>query len=139
MTKVFVNHENIDKFLKNRFPFIFVDSAIVNPGCASFAMKNFTNNEWFFPCHFPDNPIVPGSLLLECLFQSAILCLTTDNMIQADYVYPRKLKDVSFLSPAYPGDQLHVEAKIVSGKRGVFEASGVAYVMRQTDRLSQNL
>ena len=31
--------------------------------------KNFTNNEWFFPIHFPGHPNVPGALQLEALAQ----------------------------------------------------------------------
>ena len=39
--------------------------------------KNFTNNEWFFPQHFPVNPNVPGALQLEAMAQMLTVAITT--------------------------------------------------------------
>ena len=49
----------------------------VLPGKYANGYKNFTNNEWFFPQHFPGNPNVPGALQLEALAQMLTVAITT--------------------------------------------------------------
>lgn len=57
-----VDHGNIGKYLKDKSPYIFVDVADVKPGVSARGKKLFATNEWFFACHFPNNPLVPCRL-----------------------------------------------------------------------------
>ena len=51
--------------------------SLVEPGVSAIGYKNFTNNEWFFPIHFPGRPNVPGALQLEALAQMLTVAITT--------------------------------------------------------------
>ncbi|MES2571763.1 MAG: 3-hydroxyacyl-ACP dehydratase FabZ family protein [Verrucomicrobiota bacterium] len=58
--------------LPHREPFIFVDAVLENvPGESALCHKTFPPEEPFFRGHFPENPIVPGVLLVEALAQTA--------------------------------------------------------------------
>ena len=49
----------------------------VIPGKSAKGFKNLTNNEWFFPKHFPGEPNMPGALQLESLAQMLTIAITT--------------------------------------------------------------
>ena len=63
---------NIKEILPHRYPFLLVDRVVslsLEEG-KIVAQKNVTINEEFFLGHFPDNPIMPGVLLIEALAQA---------------------------------------------------------------------
>ena len=63
---------DILKHLPHRYPFIMIDRVLeLEPGERIVTLKNVTINEPFFQGHFPDNPIMPGVLILEAMAQSA--------------------------------------------------------------------
>ena len=65
MDKDIVNIVNIEgdrlkKYLNNRYPYLFIDKVTeVVPGVKAKGYKNMTANEWFFPVHFPEEPMMP--------------------------------------------------------------------------------
>ena len=66
-----LNGVQLLEYQPNRYPFLMIDYVTkVIPGKEAKGFKNFTNNEWFFPIHFPGHPNVPGALQLEALAQS---------------------------------------------------------------------
>ena len=65
-----LNTEDIKELIPHREPFLFVDSVIeIEPG-KIVAEKVFKPTEFFFPGHFPGNPIVPGVIITEALAQT---------------------------------------------------------------------
>lgn len=130
-----IDHTNLSNYLKDKAPYVFVDTAEVIPGKSAIGVKNFTNNEWFFACHFPDNPIVPGVFTLEAIMQTAALVAYTDADLNADFVYAKKFKDVDLISAVYPGEQLLTEIQIDSIRRGIISAKGNAYVVRNGKKI----
>ena len=77
-----------------------------------------TNNEWFFPKHFPDAPNMPGALQLEAMAQMLTVCLTTLPDLKGSVTHALK-HTVSFHREVIPGDRLEIYAKIKSWKRGI--------------------
>src|SRR5438105_3837251 len=72
-------YEILEK-IPHRFPFILVDRVLsVEPGKKIQAIKNVTVNEPFFAGHYPNQPIMPGVLILEALAQSAALLVSTET------------------------------------------------------------
>lgn len=68
---------DVQALLRHRAPFLFVDSAEVGEdGRRAWGMHAFTADEAYFMGHFPDDPIVPGVILLEFVAQTANVLLS---------------------------------------------------------------
>lgn len=130
-----IDHTNLSNYLKNKAPYVFVDTAEVIPGKSAIGVKNFTNNEWFFACHFPDNPIVPGVFTLEAIMQTAALAVYTDDSLSIDYIFAKKFREVDLISGVYPGEQILTETFIDEIKRGIVKAHGCAHVERNNRKV----
>ena len=62
----------IKNFIPHRHPFLFIDECeILEKGKKVIATRVFKDDEYFFHGHFPDNPIVPGVIIVEALAQTA--------------------------------------------------------------------
>jgi 3-hydroxyacyl-[acyl-carrier-protein] dehydratase len=106
--------EEIQKVLKHRFPFLLIDRVLeIEDGKRAVAIKNVTINDWFFQGHFPDLPIMPGTLIVEAMAQTSIIiyysAYKNELKEKADY-FLGQVK-VRFLNPVVPGDQLKLIAK----------------------------
>ena len=65
--------EEIKKYIPHRYPFLFVDRVIDIQENGLTAIKNVTENEYFFQGHFPGYPVMPGVLQLEAIAQASAL------------------------------------------------------------------
>jgi 3-hydroxyacyl-[acyl-carrier-protein] dehydratase len=94
------------------------------PGESIVAYKNLSINEPFFDGHFPGNPVFPGVLLVEAMAQAAgILGFKTMGKTPADgsIYYLVGVDNLRFKRPCVPGDQVHLQANIVSERRGIWK------------------
>ena len=117
--------------LPHRYPFLLVDRIIkLIPDERILALKNVTINEPFFQGHFPENPIMPGVLIVEAMAQAgAVLAAKSLDMdFHNSLVYFMGIDKVKFRKPVTPGDQLIFEIKFLKQRRNVFKMSGTAYV-----------
>ncbi len=105
-------------YLKQRFPLLMVDRVLSwEKGGILKAIKNISYNEPQFKGHFPEFPVFPGVLTIECMAQaSAILVRLTEL---ADGTAEEGLFDVigavlefRFVKPLFPGDQLETHVRI---------------------------
>jgi len=115
----------IREYLPHRYPFLLVDRVLeLTPGESIVAIKNVSVNEPFFNGHFPEHPVMPGVLIVEAMAQAAgILGFKTMNKTPEDgsiyyFVGSDKLR---FKRPVVPGDQLKLEASIISERRGIWK------------------
>jgi len=116
----------IMEYQQNRHPLLFLD--IVNevePGIRATATKNFTYNEWFFPSHFADEPVVPGFVTIECLTQTFLMTFLTQPGLAGMKTAFVEIKNASFRRKIVPGETLRVEANLESFNHGF--ASGKAF------------
>jgi len=123
--------QEIMKLLPHRYPFIMIDRILeLTLGEKIVALKNVTINEPFFQGHFPDNPIMPGVLIIEAMGQAgAILAAKSLDLEPHDsLIYFMGMDKVKFRKPVTPGDQLIFEMKFLKQRRKVFKMSGTAYV-----------
>lgn len=134
METVKVDYTNIRNYLKNSAPYIFVDKATVIPGVSALGVKNFTHNEWFFSCHFEDEPIVPGVFQIEAITQTAALSIHTLDIMGNKKILIKNVNG-EFIRGVYPGDQLFVNTVIESFRRGIIKGSGEAYVLNQDEKI----
>jgi 3-hydroxyacyl-[acyl-carrier-protein] dehydratase len=121
------NKEKIETILPHRQPFLFIDEVIEIEGTKKVvAVKNIKVNESFFEGHFPDNPIMPGVLIIEAMAQASIIlyyvCKPEIAKTHPNY-YLGKAK-AEFLSPVVPGDKLILETNNVKiiDEAGVVDA-----------------
>jgi 3-hydroxyacyl-[acyl-carrier-protein] dehydratase len=115
----------IREYLPHRYPFLLVDRVMeLTEGESIVAYKNISINEPIFTGHFPEIPVFPGVLIIEAMAQAAgILGFKTMGKKPQDgsIYYFVGADDVRFKRPVVPGDQLRLEAKILSEKRGIWK------------------
>lgn len=124
-------HEVLEH-LPQRFPLLMVDRVLeCEPGKRIRALKNVSANEPYFPGHFPNRPVMPGVLILECMAQAAaILVFRTLGKRPDDksVYYYAGIDNARFKRPVEPGDQLLIEVVILGSKRGVWKFGCTAHV-----------
>ncbi len=125
---------DILKHLPHRYPFIMIDRVLeLEPGERIVTLKNVTINEPFFQGHFPDNPIMPGVLILEAMAQSAGV-LTYESLPEDErdvLIYFMAIERAKFRRMVVPGDQLRFEVEILKLRRKAVKGAGRAYVEDQ--------
>lgn len=71
-----LNKEDIKKIIPHREPFLLIDEVLeVEPGKSIKAVKNVDTSEYYFKGHFPQNPIMPGVLMLEAIAQAGAIAV----------------------------------------------------------------
>ncbi len=117
--------KDIMEYLPHRYPFLLVDRVTESEkGEFIKGYKNISLNEPFFNGHFPNNPIMPGVLIIEALAQlSGILGFLTVGRKPSDGVvqYLAGSSKARFKRPVVPGDRLCLESRMISGKRGIYK------------------
>jgi 3-hydroxyacyl-[acyl-carrier-protein] dehydratase len=109
--------EEVKLCLKQRFPMLMVDRVLeVEPGKRIKTIKNVTGNEIHFLGHFADFAIMPGTLIIEAIGQSASLLFshTSGNgMKQKEFMALASVVDMRFLVPVFPGHTISMEINIL--------------------------
>ena len=125
-----LNIMDIQKLLPHRQPFLLIDKIMELTPTSVIGVKNVTMNEEFFKGHFPDNPVMPGVLLVEAMAQSGgILVLRTVPDPENYLTYFMKIDGVKFRSQVIPGDTVVFELKLITPiRRGICHMKGIAYV-----------
>jgi 3-hydroxyacyl-[acyl-carrier-protein] dehydratase len=112
------DHVNIDikkilKMIPQKPPFLMIDGIIeLVPGERVVAIKNVSINEPYFIGHFPNNPIVPGVLLLEAMGQAGQCAIFSDERFANKLILFAGANNVKFRRPAVPGDTLIITGEI---------------------------
>jgi len=104
-----LNIEEIYKILPQRFPFVMIDRVTeLEPRKKVVAVKNVSYNEEFFSGHFPNNPVMPGVLIIEAMAQASIIlfCSGKDTCADKKLIYYLGAVKARFMHPVVPGDQL---------------------------------
>lgn len=130
MTNPSFTIEDILKIVPHRYPFVLIDRIIdYHPGDKLTAVKNVTFNEHFFQGHFPNQPVMPGVLILESMAQAgAFLVLNTvENPLDKNMFFTG-VSDSKIRAPVTPGDQLRLEMTLVKMKLTAIRLKGEAYV-----------
>lgn len=120
-----LNCEELKRFQPNRYPFLMIDYVTeVEPGKYARGYKNLTNNEWYFPVHFPDGPNMPGALQLEAMAQMLTVAITTQEGLEGKVTHALEHR-VKFKKEVLPGQQLVIDAEVISWRRGVCKGKAV--------------
>ncbi len=110
--------KQIQRILPHRYPFLLVDKVIELEGDKrAIGIKNVTINEPFFQGHYPQQPIMPGVLIVEALAQLAGLLLSQKLEHTGKLAVLLSMDKVKMRRPVIPGDQLILEANTVRVKQ----------------------
>ena len=127
-----IDIKQITKLLPHRYPMLLVDRVIDYKAFEHLtAIKNVTVNENFFTGHFPENPIMPGVLMLEALAQaSAILAALSQTPEENEGIlhFFAGINNAKFKHIVTPGDQLRLEVRFRGKKREFWRMHGEVYV-----------
>lgn len=120
----------IRSMLPHRNPFLLVDRIFHIDETSVAGIKNVTMNEPFFVGHFPQEPVMPGVLIVEAMAQcSGILVLSTVEDPENYSTYFMKIDGVKFKRKVVPGDTLQFEIHLIEPiRRGVAVVEGKAFV-----------
>jgi 3-hydroxyacyl-[acyl-carrier-protein] dehydratase len=126
-----VDIKGIMAAIPHRYPFLLIDRMTdVVLGESATGIKNVSVNEMFFAGHFPNHPVMPGVLIIECMAQtSAVLVVSTLGPDAAGkVVYFMSIDGAKFRRPVMPGDQMRVEVTRKQRRGPVWKFQGVAKV-----------
>jgi 3-hydroxyacyl-[acyl-carrier-protein] dehydratase len=122
--------QDILRILPHRFPLLLVDRIIhLTRTKRIVAIKNVTINEPFFAGHFPNNPIMPGVLVVEAMAQAGGVLLLTEFPDRAEKLLLfTGIERARFRRPVIPGDQLRIEVDVLAWRGTAGRMQGKAYV-----------
>jgi 3-hydroxyacyl-[acyl-carrier-protein] dehydratase len=120
----------IQSILPHRYPFLLVDKILeMEPKKRIIGIKNVSINEPYFQGHFPGKPIMPGVLILESMAQTGGLLLLQEIADrESKLLYFVAIDNARFRRPVVPGDQLHLEMKVVAWRGNLCKLDGLATV-----------
>ena len=124
-----LNIEEIKKLIPHRHPFLFIDTCeIIVPGEHGISDKLFSKDEYFFEGHFPQNPIVPGVIIVEAMAQTAGIVVSYKlREFKEKSVLFMSVNKAKFRKPILPNDKVSFEVKFINSVRDVYKFQGTCF------------
>ena len=126
-----INIVDIMSMIPHRHPFLLVDKVIsIETNHSIVGIKNVTFNEPQFAGHFPNNPVMPGVLIIEALAQiSAVLVAHSIGAKKEEkLVYFMSIDNAKFRKIVRPGDSLILKSLITQHRSDVWKFLATAEV-----------
>lgn len=124
-----MNINEIKAIIPHRYPFLLIDRIEnLEVGKKVVAKKNVTANEEFFNGHFPEEPVMPGVLIIEALAQAGAVALLSLEDFKGKTAYFGGIDKAKFRKKVVPGDTLMLEVEIIKVKKIAGVGKGTAYV-----------
>lgn len=121
--------KEIKEIIPHRYPFLLIDKVTyMEPGKKVTAYKNVTMNENFFQGHFPEEPVMPGVLIIEALAQAGAVAILSQENFRGKIAFFGGINKAKFRKKVVPGDTLRLEVEIIKIKGPAGIGNAVAYV-----------
>ena len=117
--------------IPHRYPFLMVDRVVgIHANASAVGIKNVTINEPYFSGHFPQQPVMPGVLIIESMAQTAAVLVveTLGEDAAGKLVYFMTVDEARFRRPVVPGDSMHVHVTKIRRRGSVWKFKGEARV-----------
>lgn len=121
--------KEIMEIIPHRQPFMLLDTIEeLEPGTRAVARKCVSYNEPFFAGHFPQEPVMPGVLIIEALAQAGAVAILSVPENKGKTAYFAAINSAKFKGKVVPGDVLTLETEIIKVKGPIGIGSAKAYV-----------
>jgi len=124
-----LNIEEIKKLIPHRKPFLFIEECkIIKKGTIGESFRTFYESEYFFEGHFPNNPIVPGVVIVEAMAQTAGV-VVSENLINKNdqSVLFMSINKAKFRKPVLPNYKIKFYVELINNIKNVYKFMGKAY------------
>ena len=121
--------EEIKKLIPHRMPFLFIDECkIIEKGKIGESFRFFDHSEYFFEGHFPNNPIVPGVVIIEAMAQTAGVVVSNNLHENEDKsVLFMSISKAKFRKPVLPDYKIRFYVEMINNVKNVYKFQGKAY------------
>ena len=132
MKNNFLNKKEIEFLLPHREPMLLVDKLInIVPLKSATAVLNVKTTSFFVQGHFPEQPVMPGVMIVEAFGQAAA-ALTAYSLNPEEYknklVYLMSVDRARFRNPIIPDCELHLHVESIRSHGKVWKYRGIAKV-----------
>jgi 3-hydroxyacyl-[acyl-carrier-protein] dehydratase len=118
--------EEIKRILPHRPPFLFVDEVVEVSEKKIITKRNIRSDEYFFTGHFPNEPIMPGVLIVEALAQTGGVMLLRKHKGAIPLFLG--IDKARFKKIVRPGDTLTMEVELLQERGNIVKITGIAKV-----------
>ncbi|MGI8906911.1 MAG: 3-hydroxyacyl-ACP dehydratase FabZ [Candidatus Sumerlaeaceae bacterium] len=112
------------EILPHRYPFLLVDRILEMREGFVVGQKCVTMNEWFFQGHFPQQPVMPGVLILEAMAQTGAILAHLHEENRGRLIFLAGVDDARFRKVISPGDVLRIEMTEIQRRKNIGRCSG---------------
>ena len=118
--------KEIEQIIPHRHPFLLIDYIEeLTPGISATGYKSVSFTEGHFAGHFPQEPVMPGVLIIEALAQTGAVAILSLEEHKGKIAYFAAINNAKFKKKVVPGDKLKLECEIIKikGPLGVGKAT----------------
>jgi 3-hydroxyacyl-[acyl-carrier-protein] dehydratase len=124
---VSLSQNQIKEYIPHREPFLFIDELIdIKKLKNATGVKTFTVNDNFFKGHFPEQPVVPGVILVEMMAQTAaaLIAYSIKEETFDKIVYLMNIDNTKFRKPVFPNEKIFAKVNALRSKGRVWKFEG---------------
>ena len=136
-----LNQEEIKEYIPHREPFLFIDELTdIEKLKKATGVKTFTQNDDFFRGHFPEQPVVPGVILVEMMAQTAaaLIAYSIKEETFDKIVYLMNIDNTKFRKPVFPNEKIFANVNALRSKGRVWKFEGIL-VDGKNDKIAESI
>ena len=136
-----LNQEEIKEYIPHREPFLFIDELTdIEKLKKATGVKMFTQNDYFFKGHFPEQPVVPGVILVEMMAQTAaaLIAYSIKEETFDKIVYLMNIDNTKFRKPVFPNEKIFAKVNALRSKGRVWKFEGIL-VDKEDDKIAESI
>lgn len=121
--------DTIEEIIPHRPPFLLLDEVIeLEPGRRVVALREVRAEDWWFPGHFPDRPVMPGVLIVEAMAQAGAVAVLIEEENRGKIAFFAGIDECRFKRVVEPGDVLTLSCEIVALRGPIGRGKATAHV-----------